>query len=114
MSVSAAQAAAFYEEVAAEGMVWTIRDAGGVPVPRNGSGVRAMPFWSKRSRAERIIESVEAYQGFHVQEIPLDEFRERWLPGLAEDGHRAGINWSGQRATGYDIEPDEVVARLSV
>ncbi|MFD4323904.1 DUF2750 domain-containing protein [Nocardioides sp. NPDC058538] len=113
MSVSAAQAAAFYDEVVAEGTVWTIRDEGGVPVPSSGSGLRAMPFWSKRSRAERIIESVETYEGFRVQEIPLSEFRARWLPGLARDGHRVGINWSGPRATGYDIEPDEVGARLS-
>ena len=114
MSVSAAQAGVFYEEVVAEQVVWTIRDAGGVPVPTNGSGLRAMPFWSKRTRAERIIESVEAYEGFHVQEIPLGEFRERWLPGLAKDGHLVGINWSGQRATGYDIEPEKLLARLSV
>lgn len=44
--------------------------------------------------------------------LPLTEWRERWLPGLARDGLRVGLNWSGARATGYDYTPEEVLARL--
>jgi hypothetical protein len=30
-----------------------------------------MPFWSKRSRAERVVATVEAYAGFEPVEIDL-------------------------------------------
>lgn len=71
----------------------------------NREGVRAQPFWSSRSRAEKIVGTVPAYAGFDIVEIPLDTFLDRWLPGLEDDGFRVGVNWSGPRATGYDIEP---------
>lgn len=68
--------------------------------------------WSLRSRAQKIIDTVPAYAEFEPQEIPLDVFRDRWLTGLARDGLRLGINWSGARATGYDLTPAEATARL--
>ena len=72
-----------------------------------------MPFWSLQSRAERTVESVPAYGGFEVVSIPLHEWRSRWLPGLRRDGVRAGLNWSGQNATGYNVEPDAVEENLA-
>lgn len=113
MSVSAAQADAFYREALAAEAVWTIRDAGGIPAPENGDGRRAMPFWSKRSRAEAILKTVPAYAGFDVQSVPLAEWRSRWLPGLSQDGLLVGLNWSGEHATGYDVSPTDVEARLA-
>lgn len=112
MSVSAAQASAFYGEAAEHRSVWSISDAGGFPAPLNGDGQRAMPFWSLRSRAERVVSTVAAYADFEVVEVPLDQFLSRWLPGLERDGLRVGINWSGPRATGYDLAPSEIQKRL--
>lgn len=109
---SAAQAESFFREVLERESVWTIRDEGGIPAPENAGGVRAMPFWSLRSRAQKIIDTVPAYAEFAPQEIPLDVFRDRWLTGLARDGLHLGINWSGARATGYDLTPAEATARL--
>ncbi|MGZ4664785.1 MAG: DUF2750 domain-containing protein [Frankiaceae bacterium] len=54
MSVNAAQAAAFYREASDGGEVWAIRDDSGYPAPETPEG-RAMPFWSKRSRAEKVL-----------------------------------------------------------
>lgn len=113
MSVSGAHAAAFYVEAAREGAVWTVRDEGGFPAPLNGSGERVQPFWSLFSRAERVVARVPAYEGFSVVEIPLLVFRERWLPGLRSDGVLIGINWSGDRATGYDLTAAVVEANLA-
>ena len=79
----------------------------------NGDGVRAMPFWSLRSRVEKVIENVPAYAGFTAVEIPLPEWRERWLPRTGNDGLLIGINWSGERATGFDVDPREVEAALA-
>lgn len=113
VSTSAAQASAFYREAIREGAVWGVRDDGGFPAPVNGEGVRAMPFWSLRSRAEKVIRNVPAYAGFTAVEIPLAEWRDRWLPRMSDDGLRVGLNWSGDRATGYDVPPADAAATLA-
>jgi hypothetical protein len=32
------------------------------------------------------------------------EFRDRWIPDFTKDGAKIGVNWSGSRATGFDID----------
>lgn len=112
MTVSAAQAAAFFDEIVANDAVWTICDDAGFPAPKTASGERSMPFWSLESRARKIIDQVSAYHGFQPHRLELDEFLGQWLSGLEEDGLRVGLNWSGKRATGYDYTPAEVRARI--
>lgn len=112
MSTAAAQAAAFFAEATSSGEVFGLRDAQGFPAPENGSGDRAMPFWSKRSRAAKVCASVPAYSGFEVVAVPLAEWRERWLPRLDRDGLHVGLNWSGPRATGFDVTAAQVLSRL--
>jgi hypothetical protein len=108
MSASASQAAAFYREVAKQKKVWTVRDSSGYPVPKGSDGRRAQPFWSSPSRVEKIIKTVPAYAGFSSVEISWDDFVQKWVPGLSKDGLKVGVNWSGARATGYDLKPEEV------
>lgn len=72
-----------------------------------------MPFWSLRSRAERVIGNVAAYEGFVVFEVSLEEFRSRWLTGLERDGLLVGLNWSGPSATGYDLAAVDVERNLA-
>lgn len=107
MSQAAAQADAFYREVASSRRVWTLRDDEGFPAP-HGSGARAMPFWSSRSRVVKIIATVDSYSGFRPVGIEWNEFRSRWIPGLERDCLLVGVNWSGPHATGYDVEPRAV------
>lgn len=109
---AAPYAAKFYEEVATGRSVWTIRDAAGFPAPMGEGGRRAQPFWSSRTRVERIVKTVPAYRDFEVVELSASVFLERWLPGFARDGVLVGVNWSGPRATGFDVEPDEVLASI--
>ena len=108
MTQSASQASAFYKEVASTRIVWTIRDAGGFPAPLNSDGKRSQPFWSSLSRVKKIIQNVDAYSNFEPVEIQWDAFSERWVSGLKSDGILVGVNWSGNRATGYDLDPEEV------
>ena len=110
MSQAAAQAAAFYREVADTGILWTIRDDAGFPAPLTQGGKRALPFWSSRARAEKIVNTVAAYSGFQVLPVSWQEFCKQWVPGLREDGLLVGVNWSGVRALGYDLEPEELAA----
>ncbi len=112
MTQAASQAHAFYREVARLGRLWTIRDAGGFPAPIVASGQRAQPFWSSRSRVEKIIQSVPAYRGFEPVELEWSVFEDRWVPGLTKDGILVGVNWSGSRALGYDVEPEQVARNV--
>jgi hypothetical protein len=113
VTVSAAQASSFFREIGSHGPVWTVEDNNGVPAPKAADGRRAMPFWSRRSRAERVIAQVPAYKGFRPLEISRVDFESRWLPGIEKDGLNAGLNWSGPRATGYDLTPEELRAQLT-
>jgi hypothetical protein len=112
MSNSASNAAAFYREVALNRVMWTVRDEQGFPAPVGESGKRAQPFWSSRVRAERVISSVPTYASFHAHEVSWEAFKERWAPGLAADGLLIGVNWAGARATGFDVEPIDVVRNV--
>ena len=68
-----------------------------------------IPCRSKASRAQKVIDHVSAYHRFEVVEIEAADWFGRWLPGLHQDGYLVGINWSGTRATGYDMTPAEVM-----
>ena len=112
VSASTTQADAFYREAVERSAVWGIRDAAGFPAPETPEG-RAMPFWCLRSRAVRIVAVVPTYAEFEVVQLPLDVWRERWLPGLQRDGIRVGLNWSGARATGFDLPAEDVERNLA-
>jgi hypothetical protein len=113
MSISAARADAFFEEALQNGSVWSIKDHKGFPTSTNASGEKAMPFWSLESRARNVINNVSAYSDFEPHRLTLAEFLDRWLPGMERDRLLVGLNWSGARATGYDLTPAEVRAQLA-
>ncbi|HQV24226.1 MAG TPA: DUF2750 domain-containing protein [Acinetobacter sp.] len=112
MTASASQAKKFFEDIILNRKVWTIKDDAGIPALDGDGGVRSMPFWSSLRRVEKIIKNVEAYKGFEPIELELDVFKARWLVGLKRDGLNVGINWSGDRATGYDMVPDSVLKNI--
>ncbi|RZJ33582.1 MAG: DUF2750 domain-containing protein [Flavobacterium sp.] len=113
MSQSASQASIFYRDVEKNKRVWTIKDQGGYPMPKTRTGVRSVPFWSSKSRAELIIKNVEAYNGFHPVELNIEEFY-NWLKILSRDKQLAGINWSGADAVGYDMQPERLMEWVEV
>lgn len=76
------------------------------------SGGRAQPFWSSLSRVQRIIKTVPTYGGFVPYELSWEDFLEVWVSDLKEWEVEVGINWSGNRAVGYDVEPDRVVTNV--
>ena len=108
MTQSSLQADAFYKEVSKNKRVWGIKDESGIPAPIGDGGKRAMPFWSSLPRVQYIIETAEAYAGFETFELSWEVFKDRWLTGLENDGLLVGVNWGGNYAVGYDVEPSTV------
>ena len=114
MSIWSVHAASFYKEVAQTQIVWGIKDCSGFPAPKGTDGKRVMPFWSSESRALAIIDSLPDYKGFAPVPIPWAEFVSRWVPGLEKEKLLVGVNWSGERATGYDITPSELMENVEI
>jgi hypothetical protein len=109
MSLSGAHKAAFRREATQEGRVFGIRDSNGFPAPADDDGRRSVPFWSKPTRAQLIVKHVGVYRGFEVVPIPVDDWLSGWLTNLEHDDMLVGVNWAGNRATGYDLTPGQVL-----
>ena len=102
MSVAALQARKFYEQVVAERRVYTFLADGSFlvfPVDR----AEVVPFWSSASRLQRVQEHHAKYRAYETDEIPLADFLEKTLCQLETAKIRVGVNWSGERLTGYNL-----------
>ena len=108
MSLSGPHRAAFRREATREWRVFSLRDQKGYPLPRAADGTRTLPFWSKASRVYRVIDAVAVYRRFEVVSVEMDDWLDVWLPDLRDRGLLVGVNWAGERATGYDMPPETV------
>lgn len=88
--------------------VWTLEDEGGIPAVTTPGGRRAMPSGRRAAASRRASRPFQPMPASSHANSPLEKFATRWLDGLKRDGLLVGINWSGERATGYDAEPDDV------
>jgi hypothetical protein len=48
---------------------------------------------------------VPAYSTFRPIEISWEDFCTKWIPGIVRDNQLVGVNWSGPRAKGFDLDP---------
>ncbi|GGL02189.1 DUF2750 domain-containing protein [Mangrovihabitans endophyticus] len=114
MSLSGPHRAAFRREATQDWRVFSIRDQLGHPTPKAPDGTRALPFWSRASRAHRVVDQVGPYRNFEVVEVDMDDWLDAWLPDMDVRGLLVGVNWAGARATGYDMSPARVASWFSV
>lgn len=112
MSQSANHASAFYREVAAGRVLWTLQDEDGIPAAFLASSRRSIPFWSSLFRVEHMVSRLAAYSKYWPLEVSWDEFRTLSVPDIAAEGRLVGVNWSGPRAVGFDMDPEQVVANV--
>ncbi len=113
MSISSINAQNFYKEVAKHKKIYIIKDKTGYPFPKNTEGKRTVPVWSLRSRVEKVISEVPFYKNFEIVELSLEEFKNKWVPGLHDDNFLIGINWYSKNLTGYDLNIDDFLKNLS-
>lgn len=111
MSIAAAQASKFYEQVVRERAVFTFIDDGSFLV-FSVRGHDVVPFWSSRTRLEKIQRQHAKYRGYACDELALTSFLEKTLPDLAAEGIAVGVNWSGEHLVGYDVSVPDMVANL--
>ncbi|SMP54789.1 Protein of unknown function [Neorhodopirellula lusitana] len=112
MLASASQAAKFYEQVVRDGCVFTFVNDGGMlvyPV----QAIEVVPFWSSRSRMLTVLKNHPKYAVYAIDETDLVTFLDQTMPLLAGEGIHVGVNWSGERLTGYNLPVDDVLTNIA-
>lgn len=102
---------AFLGAVVEDGLVWGLcDDEGWAMVPSaDDDETMVMPFWSSEAAATACASG--EWEGFAPEPLPLEDFMEQWLPGMEEDGLRAGVDWSAD-LEGVEVPPLELQADL--
>ncbi|MTH55358.1 DUF2750 domain-containing protein [Bacillus mangrovi] len=106
------EGSAFFDEAVQQQKVWTIAIDEGIPIAENSEGDSIMPFWSTKTKAEKIINIVPAYRNYQVQEITLDDFLYDWINELEKNNHLIGTNWCGKALEGHEMLPREAFERV--
>ena len=71
-----------------------------------------MPFWSSKLKAEKVIRDVTENYEYLLLEMSLDDFINKWLPGLEKDAINVGTNLSGKSLIGSDWKPKELLEQI--
>lgn len=102
---------AFIEAAIRNGAVWGLEHPEGWALAASVEYEESfvMPFWSNE-QAARVCVS-EEWAEYTVSGLPLEDFIQRWLPGMQEDGYLVGIDWDVDTA-GPEVEPEELAEAL--
>lgn len=111
MTVAAAQAQQFYEQVASERRLFTFVENDSYLVFKVGSQ-DIVPFWSSATRLDRVQKDHPKYREYKKDETSLERFLAQTLPLLHEESIHIGINWSGTGLTGYDVSAKDLEKNL--
>lgn len=111
MSAAAANASKFYEQVVSENLVFTLVDGDGYLVFPVGD-TEVVPFWSSRSRLVAIQKDHPKFSKWKITEESLSEFMTNSLSLFEEQNIRVGVNWGGQRLTGFDLAVSDLRQNL--
>ena len=111
MSVAAAQYAQFCDQAVEHRKVFTFTNSGEYLVYPVG-GNEVVPFWSSRDRLVSIQRTLTKYERHQIDEMELNEFLD-WIPTLEGQGILIGVNWSGERLTGYNVSVADLIAALN-
>jgi hypothetical protein len=101
--------------------VWTVFGESGPLISESSANLEADDdteprdvylFFSDEAYARRALrETWPDVPGGSTKAIPLFDLIFRWLPGMAQDGHLAGTNWTGD-LIGVEIEPADLQTEL--
>ncbi|MCV6620358.1 MAG: DUF2750 domain-containing protein [Cellvibrionaceae bacterium] len=94
----------FIVEALETGCVWGLEGPEGwalCPSEQYGE-TDVMPFWSQPEFAK--AHCVEDWSVYQPVAVSVEEFMDKWLPGMHEDVYLVGINWDSEME-GMEIEP---------
>jgi hypothetical protein len=102
----------FIERARVTGEVWGLLSDGGWAYCESGEfeDTDVVLFWSDRAAAEKLAEA--EWSDHRAVSISLDDFIDRWLCGMDEDGALVGPNWDAD-LNGFEVDPREIADRLT-
>ena len=78
----------FLDLVAENGTVYTLKDEQGCLLV-SSEAESCLPVWPDQALAEAC--STQEWQGFEPLAISLQDWLEKWVPGMTEDGHLVAV-----------------------
>jgi hypothetical protein len=101
----------FVRRVATSGTVWGLRGPDGWATCDSveHEDAEVMPFWSDRAYAQRAAR--DAWADYVPTPIAFDDFIDKWLKGMHDDGVLAGTNWDTNNC-GLELDPRDLARQL--
>ncbi|QCR31905.1 DUF2750 domain-containing protein [Lysinibacillus sp. SGAir0095] len=91
----------FIKKVADFGEVWRLYDDGWA-ISEEVNGNPLMPFWPKKEFANLC--AVDEWKNYKAEQIELEDFMQKWLPGLKSEGIQPSIFWNNVDSAVLDID----------
>lgn len=111
MTIAALSYAKFCSDVTHRQRVYAFTDQGEPLVCPIGDA-RVVPFWSSRSRLERIVQALPLYARYQITEFSISEF-ERCLEHCHSNHLQVGVNWVGAGLVGFNVSVETLRAALA-
>lgn len=101
----------FVRRVIDQHEVWGLKSSEGWAIcdSNEQQGAQVMPFWSDRAYAQRAAK--DGWAHYVPTLITLDQFLDRWLPGMQDDGRLVGTNWDANNC-GIELTADALSKQL--
>lgn len=99
----------FLNKVADWEQLWILCDSEGHIYTRSTSEIEYLSVWPHPTYADKFESAIDENLG--VSEIPLNEFMDKWLPGLESDGLQVGV-FPDSEGKVWIIEPKDLLAEL--
>lgn len=114
MSSAGAQANKFYEEVSENKSLWFAQNENGIALEFDlKSGKVSFPLWSSESRILKLKKmNPELLESYTPRQISWASFKEVLVPILQKKERLVGVNLSGQKISGFDMEVDAVIRQV--
>ena len=101
----------FVKRVADWEQVWSLRSASGWSLAGAEDGREVIPVWPHEQFAAACSEG--AWKGDEPTPIPLDDWLEKWLPGMERDGRLVAV-FPTPANSGAVVEPQRLRNDLRV
>src|SRR5262245_4324842 len=95
----------FVQRAAAGGVVWSLARETSWAVTSNERGYELVPVWPHERFAAACASGYWA--GYEPRSIPLEQWLERWLPGLQRDQRRVAV-FPTPREKGLSVAPERL------
>lgn len=93
------------KKIADSEQVWSLWQPAGWALAVDTSGRQLVPVWPHQSMAQLC--AVEQWQGYDPRSISLDDWLERWIPGMLVD-HRLVAAFPTPNNQGISVDPQRV------